>query len=169
MTDKQQRFIAEYLKDLNATQAAIRAGYNAKWAEKNAVRLTGNDGIAKAIAAKTAKQIEKIELTADRVIEEIARLAFIDARGFWDDDGNLKPIKDLTPEQGSALAGFEAVIKNAKAGDGQTDMVHKIKFWDKTRALELLARKFALLKEVHEHHFSLEDLVSGSNDKPQNP
>jgi len=94
------------------------------------------------------KQIAKADLSATRVLEELRRLAMVDARSFWDDSGNLKPIKDLTPEQGSCLAGFEAVIKNAAAGDGVTDTVHKIKFWDKPRALEALAKHFALLTDV---------------------
>lgn len=169
MNAKHARFVAEYLKDLNGKQAAIRAGYKPSRAEQTASELLATRKVSEAVAAGVAKQLKKVEVTADRVLEEIARLAFVDARGFWDEHGNLKPIKDLTPEQGSALAGFEAIIKNAKAGDGQTDLVHKIKLWDKTRALELLAKKFALLTEVHEHRFSLEDLVAGSHHKPSNP
>ena len=97
-------------------------------------------------AAET-KVIERAALTAARVLEEYRRLAFVDARDFWSTDGTLKPIHELTAEQGSALAGFEAIIKNAQAGDGVTDLVHKIKFWDKTRALEALAKHFGLVPD----------------------
>lgn len=156
LTRKQQRFVAEYLIDLNATQAAIRAGYAARWAEKNATRLTGNDGIREAITAGQAKQLTASDLSAARVLEELRRLALVDARSFWDEQGNLKPFSQLTAEQGSALAGFEAIIKNAKAGDGQTDMIHKIKLWDKPRALEMLAKHFGLLIDKVEHSGGLE-------------
>lgn len=86
-------------------------------------------------------------LTAQRVLEEVARIAFLDARTFWDADGNLKPLHQLTPEQGAALAGFETLVKNTKAGDGITDTVHKIKLWDKPKALEQLMKHFGLLQE----------------------
>jgi hypothetical protein len=51
-------------------------------------------------------------------------------------------------EQGAALAGFEVLIKNAKAGDGITDTIYKFKLWDKVRALEVLAKHFALLTDI---------------------
>lgn len=164
---KHQRFVSEYVIDHNGKQAAIRAGYKPSAAERTACVLLADDKVSQAVAVAEAALLARNALTADRVLEELRRLAFADARGFWDDDGNLKPMKDLSPEQGSVLAGFEAVIKNAKAGDGQTDTVHKIKLWDKTRALETLAKHFGLTREIHEHHFNLEDLIAGSMaDKP---
>lgn len=86
-------------------------------------------------------------LTAQRVLEEVARIAFTDARSFWDEAGNLKPLHQLTAEQGAALASFETVIKNVKAGDQLTDTIHKIKLWDKPKALEQLMKHFDLLRE----------------------
>jgi hypothetical protein len=74
-------------------------------------------------------------------------MADVDARSFWDAEGRLKKPSELTAEQGAALAGFEVLIKNAKAGDGQSDEIHKIKLWDKTRALEALAKHFGLVRE----------------------
>lgn len=153
---KHARFVAEYLKDLNATQAAIRAGYSKKTAKAQGSRLLTKADIAQAVASGTAKQLASAELTATRVLEEYRRLAFMDARSFFDDRGNLKPFSELTEEQGSALAGFEAIIKNAQAGDGVTDTIHKIKFWDKTRALESLAKHFGLLTEKVEHSGGLD-------------
>jgi phage terminase small subunit len=148
LNPKQRRFVAEYLIDLNATQAAIRAGYSKKNADVTGPRLLGNVGIAAAVAAGTSKQLATAELTAARVLEEIRRLAFIDMRGFFDANGNMKAVNELSPEQGSALAGLEVIIKNAEAGDGVTDRVHKFKVWDKTRSLEMLAKHFALLTDV---------------------
>ena len=148
---KQQRFVAEYLIDLNATQAAIRAGYSEKTAKVIGAENLTKPAIAEAVSAGKAKQLDSADLTAARVLEEYRRLAFIDARSFWDEGGNLKPFSELTAEQGSALAGFEAIIKNAKAGDGVTDTIHKIRLWDKTRALESLAKHFGLLTDKIEH------------------
>jgi phage terminase small subunit len=102
--------------------------------------------VATAIETGKAKQLDKADLSASRVLEEMRRVALVDTRGFFDDKGNLKPMKDLTADQGSALAGLEVIIKNAKAGDNHTDTVHKIRLWDKPRSLEMLAKHFGLLK-----------------------
>lgn len=151
LTPKQERFVAEYLIDLNATQAAIRAGYSKKTANRTASDLLTKPDIQALISKGKSKQLEKADLTAVRVIEELRRLALVDTRGFFDERGNLKPIHELTAEQGAALSGIEVIIKNAKAGDGQTDEIHKIKLWDKTRALDTLAKHFGLLKETVQH------------------
>jgi hypothetical protein len=109
-----------------------------------------NVGVARAIAEGAKRLTERAELKAERVLEEIRRVAFCDARQFFDEQGNLKPFSELTAEQGSALAGFEIIKKNAEAGDGQTDTVHKVRLWDKVRALELAARYFGLINDgVH--------------------
>lgn len=151
LTPKQERFVAEYLIDLNAKQAAIRAGYSAKTAEQQGSRLLRNAEVAHAVQAGKSRQLEHADLSAVRILEEIRRIATVDTRAFFDERGNLKPISELTPEQGAALAGIEVIIKNAKAGDGVTDTIHKIKLWDKPRVLEMAAKHFGLLKENVQH------------------
>src|SRR5688572_27404276 len=116
LTPKQQRFVAEYLIDLNATQAAIRAGYSPKTANRTASDLLTKPDIQALISQRKEKQLEKADVTAVRIIEELRRLALCDTRGFFDEHGNLKPIHQLTAEQGAALAGVDVIIKNAKAG-----------------------------------------------------
>jgi phage terminase small subunit len=148
LTPKQERFIAEYLIDLNATQAAIRAGYSPKTAGQQGDRLLKNVQIASAITKGKSAQVERAELSAAMVLEELRRLATVDIRSYYDALGNLKPMSELTPEQGAALAGVETLKRNVTAGDGVMDTVYKIKLWDKTRALEMLAKHFALLTEV---------------------
>lgn len=147
MTPKQERFVAEYLIDLNATQAAIRAGYSAHSAESIGLQLLRKTEVSAAVAAGKGRQLETAELSAARVLEELRRLAFIDQRSFYDAAGNLKPISEWTAEQGAAVAGFEVIKKNATAGDGVIDTIHKFKVWDKTKALGDLAKHFGLLIE----------------------
>lgn len=151
LAPKHARFVAEYRKDLNATQAAIRAGYSRKTARAQGARLLTDADIAGAIAQQAAAALERAELSADRVLEELRRLAFSDVRGLFDEAGNLKPLKDLTPEQAAAIGSIEVVKKNLAAGDGEVDTVIKIKTWDKTRSLEMLAKHFALLTDVVKH------------------
>lgn len=148
LTPRMQRFVAEYLVDLNATQAYIRAGYSPVGADRSGARLLGNVGVRAAISAGKARQLRTSELSAARVLEELRRLAFVDMQGFFNEDGNCKQPYELTPEQSACVAGFEVLIKNAKAGDGVTDLIHKFRLWDKTRALEMLAKHYALLTEV---------------------
>jgi phage terminase small subunit len=78
ITPKQQRFVSEYLKDRNATQAAIRAGYSAHTADVQGPRLLGNVGVAEAIALQTAKVERRNDITVDRVIQEFATVALVD-------------------------------------------------------------------------------------------
>jgi len=148
VTPKQARFVSEYLQSLNATQAAVRAGYSPKTAEQQAWQLLQKPLVQQAIVQGKATQIEQADVSAVRVLQELRSLALVDARDFFDSAGNLKPIKDLSAAQGAALSSFEIIIKNAAAGDGHLDTIHKIKLWDKTRALEMLAKHFKLLTEV---------------------
>lgn len=153
LNPKQQRFVAEYVKDLNATAAYKRAGYAAKGnsAEVNAGRLLRNAQVAAAIAEKTAKHLDSTDLTAARVLEELRRLAFSDLRGLFDAVGNLRPIHELSSEQAASIASLEVIKKNAEAGDGVVDTVHKLKVWDKVKALDILSKHFGLQKENVQH------------------
>lgn len=151
LTPKQQRFVAEYLVDLNATEAAKRCGYSAKTAMQQGSRLLTNVEIANAVADGKDRQLAKADLSATRVLEELRRLAFADVRTLFDEAGNLRPLHTLTADQAACIAGLEVIIKNAEAGDGKTDKVHKIKLLDKTKSLEMLAKHFALLTDKIEH------------------
>ena len=149
LTDKQRRFVSEYLIDLNASAAAIRAGFSANSADAIGWENLRKPAISEAIkAGKAAQILAEAGLTAARVLEELRRVAFANVRDYWATDGSAKHPNALTVEQGAALAGFEVLIKNAKAGDGVTDTIYKFKLWDKVRALELLAKHVALLTDI---------------------
>ncbi len=151
LTPKQERFVSEYLIDLNATQAAIRCGYSANGASVTGSRLLANPKIAELVARGRAAQLESNDLTANRVLEEYRRLAFINRKDFYDAHGNLKPITEWTDAMGAAASDVETIVKNVAAGDKHTDTIHKLKLWDKTRALNDLAKHFALLTERVQH------------------
>lgn len=80
LTPRQARFVDEYLIDLNATQAAIRAGYSAKTALQQGPRLLGNVGVAEAIAAAQAKRAERTRVEADWVLRQWVEIASADPR-----------------------------------------------------------------------------------------
>lgn len=145
---RQARFAAEYVKDLNATQAAIRAGYSAKTAGPAGARLLKSVNVQAAIQAYQAKAMQRVELDAAGVLLELARIASFDISTLYDDDGNPKPMRDWPAGAGKVVAGLEIIIKNAKAGDGITDRVLKLRTWDKNRALDTLAKHFGLLVDA---------------------
>lgn len=89
--------------------------------------------------ASHARALRNEDITAERTMLEIARVAFVDRRGII-----LKPLQDWTPEEGALLEGFEVIIKNAAAGDNHVDTVHKVHLAKKLGALELLAKHFKL-------------------------
>lgn len=151
LTPKQARFVAEYLIDLNATQAAIRAGYSPRTAKSVGSENLTKPDVAAAIATKQGQQLARAELTADMVKDRLRLLAFQDVRALFDEAGNLRPIATLGDDAAAIVAGFEVIKKNAAAGDGVIDTVHKVKVIDAVKPLEMLAKHFGLLIERVEH------------------
>lgn len=79
-TAKQRAFVREYLIDLNATQAAIRAGYSASTANEQGSRLLANVSVKGVIEAAMDLRAERTDITADRVLRELAKIGFADIR-----------------------------------------------------------------------------------------
>ncbi|PDT15509.1 terminase [Rhizobium sp. J15] len=142
LTAKQRLFVAEYLKDLNATQAAVRAGYSENLARKNSWRLMANEVVRGAIDKALAAQMERLEISAERVLAAIADIAFGDVRDVFDEEGALKAPSEWDDRTAAAVAGLE-FNTSAKA---KGDVVHvaKIKRADRLKALDMLARHHAL-------------------------
>src|SRR3954470_8469369 len=107
LNDRQARFVAEYLVDLNATQAAVRAGYSARSAYSTGERMLRNAEVAAAIAEAQAARSRRTEVTADRVVLELARVAFGDPRRVmsWGPGGvRLRPSAELADEEAAIVA-----------------------------------------------------------------
>jgi phage terminase small subunit len=148
LTPKQQRFIEEYVVDLNATQAAIRAGYSAKTINKNVRRLMVNEGVAQAIQQQQAELAGRTRVTAERVILEYARLAFAEQRAFveWGPDGvRLKPSDTLSTDDAAAVAEVSQTITD-------TGGSIRFKLHDKKGALDSLAKHLGLFREGIDLH-----------------
>lgn len=145
MSPKQQRFIDEYLIDLNATQAAIRAGYSAKTAAAQASRLLTNVNIAKAISERQAERSIKTRMTAEQVLDAIAEIAQADIRGMFSPDGRLLLPEEWDDATAAAVAGLDVVTVNK--GEGVVEYVAKIKRADRLRALDMLARHHSLYND----------------------
>jgi phage terminase small subunit len=149
LTPKQQRFVDEYLVDLNATQAAIRAGYSRRAAYSIGEENLKKPEIARAVAEAQAARAERVHIKADDVLRELARIAFSDIRAFFNDDGSLKRPHELGADQAAALASLESVEEFAGKGDDRklVGYTRKVKLWEKRGALELAMRHLGMFKD----------------------
>lgn len=149
LTAKQQRFVAEYLIDLNATQSAVRAGYSAKTAEQQGPRLLGNAGVAAAIQKALQKRAARTEITQDRVLLELSRIAFFDPRRLLNADGSPKPINELDDDTAAAVAGLDIVEEFEGTGEDRVFVGYtkKFKIADKNVALTNAMRHLGLMKD----------------------
>ena len=143
MTNKQERFCEEYLIDLNATQAAIRAGYSAKTANEQGAQLLANLSVRARIDAALAEQSKRTGVTADRVVRELARVAFANSQDVVNyDDATVKP--DAARDDTAAVASVRVKTIPTKDGPG---VEREVKLHDKLKALELLGRRLGLFTD----------------------
>lgn len=147
LTPKQQRFVDEYLVDLNATQAAIRAGYSEKGAEVRGSELLRVRKVAEAIAEGKQKRADRLEITQDRVLQELARIAFFDPRKLFTAAGNPIDIADLDDETAAVIAGLDIVVERTDEGRDGFSSVRKYKIADKLGALQAAMRHLGMFKD----------------------
>lgn len=153
LTAKQAQFVKEYLIDLNATQAAIRAGYSKKTARQIGEENLTKPDIAAAVKKAVESRANRTEITADRVLKELGRLAFFDMRKLYADDGTLKPPREWDDDTAAALAGLDVVETQNAEVDGEGNItytpqfVKKAKVWDKGGALTLAMKHLGMLTE----------------------
>lgn len=139
MTDKQKRFVEEYLIDLNATQAAIRAGYSPANADTIGYQQLQKTPVKNAIAQAQAERSKRTGVSQDRIIRELAKIAF----------SNLPDIVD--PFDGSVIATADrddlACIQSIKVKTTEGSTEREVKLADKMRALELLGKHLGMFKD----------------------
>jgi phage terminase small subunit len=154
LTPKQERFVAEYLIDLNATQAAKRAGYSERTAGSQAFDLLKKPEIAAAVQARRGKLAEKLEVTQERVVAELAKLGFANMADYMRASPDGDPFLDfsaLTRDQAAAL--IEVTVDDFIDGRGEdARAVRRVKF--------KLADKRAALVDLGKHLGMFTDKVS---------
>lgn len=155
LTPKQERFVHEYLIDLNATQAAIRAGYSERTARQVAAENLSKPDIQAAIDACMKARETRTGITADRVLAELALIGFSDMGQILDFTGDvprLKKASEIAPEARRLLQAVKVKRYLEGKGDDATEVeVTEFKLWSKDNALHKLAQHLGLLVEKHEH------------------
>ncbi|WP_175999423.1 terminase small subunit [Burkholderia stabilis] len=153
LTAKQQRFVDEYLVDLNASAAARRAGYSAKTAGQIGEHLLKKVEVQSSLAEAIKARRERTHITQDRVLRELSRIAFFDIRKLYNADGTLKRPDQLDDEAAAVLAGVDVVEQMTYTADGDGELTamptltKKAKVFDKTTALTLAMRHLGLLND----------------------
>ena len=143
MTKKQKRFVEEYLIDLNATQAAIRAGYSPETAYSIGSENLKKPEIRVCIEKAMAERSKRTGINQDRIIMEIAKIGLLNPKDLVDfDEATVK--EEATEEDLAAIASVRVKRFPTKDGEGTE---REIKMHDKTKALELLGRHFGMFKD----------------------
>ena len=156
LTPKQSRFIEEYLIDLNGKQAAIRAGYSAKTAEAQAARLLRYVKVQQALQTAIEARTKRTEITADRVMVKLARIAFANMRDYWPKEGETLDLHRLDQDRTAAVEEL-TVVETVRGG-----VLHRrtrLKMHDKLAALTNLARHLGMFSNQRVAEGSIEHRV----------
>ncbi|MFH2379765.1 terminase small subunit [Morganella morganii] len=167
LNDKQEMFCREYLVDLNATQAAIRAGYSDKTANRIAAQLLSKLDIGKRIQELKSERGERLAIDADYVLQRLVEIDQMDVADILLSNGEIKPIKDWPKVWRITLSGIDVT---EIAGD-TAGLLKKIKWPDKVKNLELLGKHISVqafreqVKNEHDVVGTLSDLMDELSSK----
>ena len=163
LNEKQKRFCEEYLIDLNATQAAIRAGYSVKTANEQGSQLLAKLSVQEEISAKMAERSKRTGVNQDRIVQELARLAFCNLTDVVDRDGK---IRDSATEDD--LACIESMkVKKTSTGNGEyisDSEEREVKIYSKLKALELLGKHLGMWRDKQDINIALPVVITGENE-----
>ncbi|HLN78428.1 MAG TPA: terminase small subunit [Nocardioidaceae bacterium] len=150
LTPRQASFVAAYLENRgNATQAAIAAGYAPASAYVQGSRLLRHPDVAAALSLARESAADRIEATAERIVLELARIAFLDPGAMFDEAGELLPLHRMPADVRRAVASFD--LEQRTDDLGRTTTTRKVRTTSKVDALRLLAQIRGLLVERVQH------------------
>lgn len=161
LTPKQLLFCKEYLIDLNGTQAAIRAGYSKKTAEVQASTLLRNPKVKNYVQKLMDKRSDRIEITADRVLQEIAKIAFNNIQDYIDEGNVIKDLKSIPKDHAASVESIK-IIETEWEGGSKTSTSFKLH--SKDSALEKLARHLGIFEKDNNQKGKVKISVSMKKD-----
>lgn len=156
LTPQQKQFAQEYLVDLNATQAAIRAGYSPKTARTQASQLLAKRNIQDLVYKYNQERLERTKIDADFVLKEHYKLATSDVAECFNDDGTMKDITAMPKNIRLAIASFKVQENLDKETGELTGYTKEVKLWSKDKNLENLGRHLKLYTDKKEISGSVE-------------
>jgi phage terminase small subunit len=151
MNAKRMVFVKEYLIDLSATQAAIRAGYSKKSAFRIGYQLLQKTCIKEAIRVEMEERARRTDITADRVLKELAKIGFANLDDFVTINEDGIPSFDFSTADRDKMASLSEIthdsIWEGRGRDAQEVKRIKIKFHDKVKSLQLLGNHLGIFRE----------------------
>ena len=158
LTEKQQRFVDEYLIDLNATQAAIRAGYSVKTANEQGSQNLAKLSIQQTIAEQMAERSKRTGINQDRVVLELAKIALVKMTDIVDNQGRIK--SDASPDD---LACIESVKYKESESDTGSSVEREVKIASKLKALELLGKHLGMWNDKLDVNITQPIVITGED------
>lgn len=156
LTEKRQRFVDEYLIDLNATQAAIRAGYSVKTANEQGARLLANVSIQEAISKAMAERSKRTGVNQDRVVLELAKIAFVRMTDVVDSNGRIK--QDASADD---LSCIESIKYKESDNEYGGSVEREVKIGSKLKALELLGKHLGMWNDKLDVNITQPVVITG--------
>ncbi len=158
LTDRQQQFVDEYLIDLNATQAAIRAGYSVKTANEQGSQNLAKLSIQQVIAEKMAERSRRTGVNQDRVVLELAKIAFVKLTDIIDEKGKIKDT--ATEDDLACLEGYKYKYSDTDSG---YSVEREVKLSSKMKALELLGKHLGMWNDKVDLNVALPIVITGGD------
>lgn len=159
LSEQRQRFVEEYLIDLNGTQAAIRAGYSVKTAQEQSSRLLSNVMVQEAISKAMAARSRRTGVNQDRVVLELAKLAFVKMTDVVDSNGRIK--QDASADD---LSCIESIKYKESDNEFGGSVEREVKIGSKLKALELLGKHLGMWNDKLDVNITQPVVITGAND-----
>lgn len=159
LTVKQRMFVEEYLIDLNATQAAIRAGYSAKTADQQGSRMLANVKVQQVIAQRMAERSKRTGANQDRVVLELSKIAFLKMTDVVDRNGAIK--QDASEDD---LACIESIKYKESDNEYGGSVEREVKVASKLKALELLGKHLGMWNDKLDVNVTAPIVISGESE-----
>lgn len=150
LTPKQRRFVDEYLVDLNATEAARRAGYSAKTARQSGSENLTRAKIQRAIAEAMQQRAKRVELDQDRVLRELAAVGMSNIDHYTVEPATGRVVLREGASEDAVRAVSSVKVKSRTDDDGNTEVETELKLWSKPVALKLLGQHLGMFVQRHE-------------------
>ncbi|MDE2468137.1 MAG: terminase small subunit [Bradyrhizobium sp.] len=145
---KDEIFVLEYLRDLHAGNAAVRAGF----AKGSGAALMKKPAIKHAVEKAMADRAARVGLSVDRILDELGNLVFANPAELFDEDGRLKPLGSLPPDQAKLIVGMKTrrIVTGVDrtTGEKEEEEITEYKFIDKLSALQLAMRHMGMFKDT---------------------
>lgn len=170
LTPKIKRFCEEYIKDLNGTQAAIRAGYSAKTANEQSSQLLAKLNVKDFIAKLKQELSSRNEDLAQKVIDELKKVGFSNIQDYVEEENEIKDLTKISRDKAAAVESIKKTVTEFSGGGESQGSKTSIQFklYDKISALEKLGRHLGIFELDNQQKAPVINVNITDDDEPDN-